>query len=179
MVSPFTYYEVMGLWCWRRLLRVPWTARRSNQSILKEIGPEYSILWAPDWKNWFIGKDSDAGKDRKQEEKGTREEEMVGWHHRLDGHEFEQAPGIGDGREAWCAAVHGVAELDMIFVFWMLSFKPAFSLSSFTFITRLFSSSLLSAIKGGIICISEVIDSSPGSDSSSLAFYMMYSANIS
>ena len=51
------------LWCWRRLLRVPWTARRSNHSILKEISPEYSILWPPDVKNWFIGKEPDAGKD--------------------------------------------------------------------------------------------------------------------
>ena len=63
------------LWCWIRLLRVPWTARRSNQSMLKEISPEYSlqgvknaeaetpILWPPDVKNRLIGKDSDAGKD--------------------------------------------------------------------------------------------------------------------
>ena len=62
------------LWCWRRLLRVPWTAKRSNQSILKEINPEYSLeglmlklkllmLWPPDAKNLLIGKDPDAGKD--------------------------------------------------------------------------------------------------------------------
>ena len=68
----------------------------------------------------------------------------------------------------------------MILVFWMLSFKPAFSLSSFTFIKRLFSSSSLSAIKGGVICISEIIDISPwilipAYASSSLAFCMMYS----
>ena len=59
---------------------------------------EAPILQPPDGKNWLIGKDADAGKDWRQEEKGTTEDEMVGWHHRLDGHEFEQAPGAGDGR---------------------------------------------------------------------------------
>ena len=81
--------DAFELWCWRRLLRVPWTARRSNQSILKEISPEYSlegldaeaetlILWPPDAKNWRIGKDPDAGKDWRWEEKGTSEDEMNG-----------------------------------------------------------------------------------------------------
>ena len=58
------------------------------------------ILWAPDVKNWLTGKVShpDAQKDWRQEEKGPTEDEMVGWHHRLDGHEFEQAPWVGDGR---------------------------------------------------------------------------------
>ena len=80
------------LWCWRRFLRVSWTARRSNQSILKEIHPEYSlefigaevetpIFWPPDAKSQLIGKDPDAGKDGGQEEKGETEDEMVGWHH--------------------------------------------------------------------------------------------------
>ena len=67
--------DVFELWCWRRLLRVPWTARRSDQSILKEISPEYSlelnihaeaeasICWPPVAKNWLIGIDPDAGKD--------------------------------------------------------------------------------------------------------------------
>ena len=65
--------DAFELWCWRRLLRVPWTARRSNQLILKEVSPEYSleglilklklILWPPDAKNWLTGKDPDAGKD--------------------------------------------------------------------------------------------------------------------
>ena len=89
------------LWCWRRLLRVPWTARRSNQSILKEIDQswvfigrtdakaETPILWPPDAKSWLIGKDPDAGKDWRQEEKGMTEDEMAGWHHWLNGHEFE------------------------------------------------------------------------------------------
>ena len=97
--------DAFELWCWRRLLRVPWTARRSNQSILKEISPEYSLeglmlklkLWLPDPKNWLTGKDPDAGKDWRQEEKGMAEE-TVGWHHWLNGHEFEQALGVGDGQ---------------------------------------------------------------------------------
>ena len=58
---------------------------------------ETPILWPPDAKNWLIGKDPDAGKDWTQEEKGTTEDEMVDWHHWLNGHEFEQAVGIGDG----------------------------------------------------------------------------------
>ena len=95
------------LWCWRRLLRVPWTARRSNQSILKEswvffgrtnAKAETPILWPPHAKSWLIGKDSDAGRDWGQEEKGATEDEMAGWHHRLDGHEFGWTPGVGDGQ---------------------------------------------------------------------------------
>ena len=72
-------------------MRVPWTARRSNQSILKEISPGISlegmmlklkpVLWPPDVKSWLIGKDSDAGRDWEQEEKGTTEDEMAGWIH--------------------------------------------------------------------------------------------------
>ena len=91
--------DAFELWYWRRLLRVPWTARRSNQSILKEISwifidkadaeAETPILWPPDGKNWLLGKDSDAGKYWKQEEKGMTEDKMVGWHHWLNGHEFE------------------------------------------------------------------------------------------
>ena len=87
------------LWCWRRLLRVSWTVRRSNQSILKEISPEYSLeglilklkhqyFGYSFEKNWLIWKDPDAGKDWEQEEKGMTEDEMVGWHQWLNGHEF-------------------------------------------------------------------------------------------
>ena len=97
--------DAFELWCWRRLLRVPWTERRWKQSILKEINPEYSLeglmlklqLWPPDVKNWLIGKDPNAVKHWRQE-KGMTEDEMVGWHHWLNGHEFEQAPGVGDGQ---------------------------------------------------------------------------------
>ena len=59
---------------------------------------ETPIIWPPDLKNRLIGKDPDAGKDRRQEEKVMIEVEMVGWHHRLDGHVFEQALGVGDGQ---------------------------------------------------------------------------------
>ena len=59
---------------------------------------ETPILWPTDGKNWLIGKDPDAGKDWRQEEKGMTEDEMVGWYHRQDGHEFEQALGVGDGQ---------------------------------------------------------------------------------
>ena len=59
---------------------------------------EASILWPPDVKSQLIGKDADAGKDRKQEEKRATEDEMVRWHHRLNGHEFEQTPENGEGR---------------------------------------------------------------------------------
>ena len=71
---------------------------------------ETPILWPPDVKNWLMWKDPDAEKDWRWEEKGTTEDEMAGWHHRLDGHEFEKAPGAGDVQEAWCAAVHRVAK---------------------------------------------------------------------
>ena len=59
---------------------------------------EALILWPPDVKSWLIGKDSDAGRDWGQEEKGTAKDEMAGWHHRLNGHEFEWTPGVGDGQ---------------------------------------------------------------------------------
>ena len=59
---------------------------------------ETPALWPPDVKNWLTGKDPDAGRDWGQEEKGTTEDEMAGWHHQLDGREFQQAPGVGDGQ---------------------------------------------------------------------------------
>ena len=59
---------------------------------------ETPILWPPHGKSWLIGKDSDAGRDWGQDKKGTTEDEMAGWHHRLDGHEFEWTPGVGDGQ---------------------------------------------------------------------------------
>ena len=64
----------------------------------------YVILWLPHAKSWLIGKDPDAGRDWGQEEKGTTEDEMAGWHHRLDAHEFGWTPGVGDGQGGlvWC-----------------------------------------------------------------------------
>ena len=80
--------DAFELWCWRRLLRVPWTARRSSQSILKEISPGCSLegLMLKLKLQYFgdfmlFGKDSDAGRDWGQEEKGTTEDEMARWHH--------------------------------------------------------------------------------------------------
>ena len=91
--------DAFELWCWRRLLRVPWTARRSNQSILKEISPGCSLEGLMlKLRLQYFGhlmqrvdslEDCDAGRDWGQEEKGMTEDEMAGWHHRLYGHEFE------------------------------------------------------------------------------------------
>ena len=76
---------------------------------------ENPILWPPDVKNWLIGKDPDAGKDWRQEEKGITEDEMVGWHHQLDGDEFEQALGVDDGQGSLaCCSPWGLKELDTI-----------------------------------------------------------------
>ena len=97
-----------ALWCWRRLLRVPWTARRSNQSILKEISPGCSLeRMMLKLKLQYFGhlmrrvdslEKTDAGRDWGQEEKGMTEDEMAGWHHRLDGRESEWTRGVSDGQ---------------------------------------------------------------------------------
>ena len=100
--------DAFELWCWRRLLGVPWTARRSNQSILKEISPGCSLeglmlkLKLQYFGHWCKElthlKRPDAGKDWGQEEKGTTEDEMAGWHHQLDVHGFGWTLGVGDGQ---------------------------------------------------------------------------------
>ena len=75
---------------------------------------ETPILWPPDAKNWLIGKNPDAVKDWRQEEKGTREDEMIGSYHQLNGHEFEQASGVGDGQGSLaCYSPRGQKESDM------------------------------------------------------------------
>ena len=117
------------LWCWRRLLRVPWTARRSNQSILKEISPGCSLeglmlklklqyfghlIWGTD----STGKDPDAGKDWGREEKGMTEDEMAGWHQQLDGRESEWTLEVDDGQgvlaccDSWCREELDTTELN-------------------------------------------------------------------
>ena len=116
--------DAFELWCWRRLLRVPWTARRSNQSILKETSSGCSLAGLMlKLKLQYFGhllqrvdsleKTPAAGKDWRQEEKEMTEDEMVGWHHRLDGYEFEQALGVGDGQERLtCCCPWSCKELD-------------------------------------------------------------------
>ena len=101
--------DAFELWCWRRFLRVPWASRRSNQSILKEISPGCSLeglmlrlklqyfghlMWRVD----SLEKTLMQGGIWGQEEKGITEDEMGGWHHWLDGREFEWTPGVGDGQ---------------------------------------------------------------------------------
>ena len=115
--------DAFELWCWRRLLRVPWTARRSNQPILKEISPEYSLegLILKLKLQYFshlmqrtdsLEKTPDAGEDWRQE-KGMTEDKRVEWHHWLHGHEFEQASGVGDGqRSLACCSPWGRKEWD-------------------------------------------------------------------
>ena len=78
-----------------------------------DVEAETPILWPPDAKSWLVGKDPDAGKDWGQEEKGTTEDEMVGWHHQLDGHGFEWTPWFGDGQGGLaCCSSWGRKELD-------------------------------------------------------------------
>ena len=75
-----------------------------------DVEAETPILRPPHVKSWLIKKDYDAGRDWGKEEKGTTEDEMAGWHHRLEGCEFEWTPGVGDGQEAWRAVIHVVAK---------------------------------------------------------------------
>ena len=116
--------DAFELWCWRRLLRVPWTARRSNQSILKEISLRCSLegmmlklqlqyfghlMWRVDSLEKTY-----AGRHWGQEEKGMTEDEMAGWHRWLDGHESEWTPGVGDGQGGLaCCDSWGCKESDM------------------------------------------------------------------
>ena len=114
--------DAFELWCWRRLFSVPWSARRSNQSIIKGINPEYSLErlmlklklqyfapWCEELTHWKTL----VGKVWRQEEKGTTENEIVGWHHWLDGPEFEQVLGVSDGQGSLaCCSPWGCKESD-------------------------------------------------------------------
>ena len=115
--------DAFELWSWRRLLRAPWTARRSNQSILKEISPGISLEGMMlKLKLQYFGhlmqrvdslENTDAGRDWGQEERGMTEDEMAGWHHWLDGRESEWIPGVGDGQGGLvCCDSWGLKESD-------------------------------------------------------------------
>ena len=115
--------DVFELWCRRRILSpldckdIQPVHPKGNQSLIfigrTDAEAETPILWPPHRKSRLIGKDSDAGRDWGQEEKGTTEDEMPGWHHGLDGHEFEWTPGVMD-REAWHAVIHGFAKTERL-----------------------------------------------------------------
>ena len=113
--------DAFELSCWRRLLRVPWTARRSSQSILKEISPEYSsaglmlklktpILWPPDVKYWLLGKDPDGGIDWRQKEKEMTEDEMLGCITDSMDMGLSKLWALVLDREDWRASVYGVTK---------------------------------------------------------------------
>ena len=107
--------DAFELWCWRRLLRVSWTIHSYGDQPWDFFGrtdakAETAVLWPPHAKSWLIGKDADAGRDWGQEEKRTTEDEMAGWHHRLDGHEFEWTLGGGDGQGDLTCCDYGVAK---------------------------------------------------------------------
>ena len=115
--------DAFELWCWENTPESPLDCKeiqpvhpKGNQSWVimgrTDAEAETPVLWPPDAKNWLTGKDPNTGKDWRQKEKRTTENEMVGWHHWLNGHEFEQAPGVGDGQGGLACCSHGVAELD-------------------------------------------------------------------
>ena len=112
--------DAFKLWCWRRLessldnKEIKPVSPKGNQNQIL-IGRTDAEAEAPihrphDAKSRLIGKDLDAGKDREQEEKDRTEDKMVGWHHRLNGLEFERTLGDGEGQETWGAAIHGVTK---------------------------------------------------------------------
>ena len=117
--------DAFELWCWSKTLENPLDCKeiqpvhpKGNQSWIcirrTDVEAETPILWPPHVKSWLIWKDPDAGKDWGQEEKGTTEDEMIGWYHQLDGHECEQALGVGDGQGSLtCCCPWGCKESDM------------------------------------------------------------------
>ena len=115
--------DAFELWSWRTLdspldsKEIKPVNHKRNQSWIfirrTDAEAETIILWPSDVKNWLTGKDSDAGNDWRQEEKGMTEDEMVGWHHQLNGHEFEQALGVGDAQGSlMCCSPWGCKESD-------------------------------------------------------------------
>ena len=115
--------DAFQLWCWRTLeslldcQKIKSVNTKGNQSWTfigrMDAEAETPILWPPDAKNWLIWKDPNAERDWMQEEKGTTENERVGWHHWLDRHEFEQTPRVGDGLGSLvCCSLEGCKELD-------------------------------------------------------------------
>ena len=159
--------DAFELWCWRRLLRVPWTARRSSQSILKEINPEYSLEGLmlklklqyfgqlTHWKRPWCWERLKAGRE------GTTEDEMVGCHHLLSGPEFENLLELVMDREAWRAAIHGVAksrtwvsewtELNWTFdILWLWIKQSNFSRRSNALFSHLSRYRILSRVPCGI-----------------------------
>ena len=127
--------DAFELWCWRRLLRVPWTARRSKQSILQEISPGCSSegmmlklklkYFGHLMRRVYSLEKTDAGRDWGQEEKRMTEDEMAGWHHRLDGREFEWTLGVGDGQGGlMCCNSWGRNESDMTEQLNWIELKP-------------------------------------------------------
>ena len=111
--------DAFELWCWRKLLRIPWTARRSKQSILKEINPEHSLeglmlkLSLPDAKSRLIGKTPNAYRERLKAKGEGGGKKMVREHQQLNAREFEQTPGDSGGqRRLACCSPWGRKELD-------------------------------------------------------------------
>ena len=101
------------IWATREAL--PWSWGVSNLLLVTDAEAEAPTLWPPDVKSWLIGKDPDIRKDWGQEEKGTTDDEMVGWHHWLNEHEFEQTPGDSGGQGSLeCCSSWGCKESDMI-----------------------------------------------------------------
>ena len=132
--------DAFKLLCWRRLLGIPWTARRSNQSILKEINPEYSFgglmlklklqifgCLVQELTHWTSESNfPNSGKEWRQKEKRATENEMGGWHHWFNGHELGQTMGDGEGQGSLaCCSPWSHEESDM--TWWLNNNKPHFS----------------------------------------------------
>ena len=129
--------DAFELWCWRRLLKSPLDSKeikpvnpKGNHPSLfigrTDTEAKVPILWPLDAKSWLIGKDPDAGKDWRQEENGVAEDEMVGWHHQLIGHEFEQAPGDSKGQGSLvCCNLWGGKEIEIRLRDWTTAMRTS------------------------------------------------------